>query len=235
MSSRQPASNNLLFLGATAAVAVAVSLSVWRKTSKRAPPSQRDEHGYIRYKHDGDDDDDDHTIPESLKRDIEKERRRQAKIPMLSMKSPMYDNIMMLDPSGTLLCTISKKKARWYVKKNLGTWKNEEETTLQLLFEPSHRSNESKPKTTDKGEVDGKNDINVDGEEEAFFNKSIKENICVVCGDDEYHQRHYIVPYACRSMFPNKYKMHVSNALTKRIRILRIRFSAAYRDQLFEC
>ena len=209
MSSRQPAFSNLVFLGATAAAAVAVSLSVWRKVTKRSSPSHRDEDGYTGHTH-GSDDDDDHSIPESLRRDMEKERRRQAKIPMLSMKSPMYDNIMMLDPSGTLLCTISKKKARWYVKKNLGTWQDEEETTVQLLFEPSHRSNESKPRTADKIELDGHNDSNVDGEEEAFFNKSIKENICVVCGDDEYHQRHYIVPYACRSLFPNKYKMHVS-------------------------
>ena len=80
----------------------------------------------------------------ALTRSIYKEQRRQENIPLLAMKKPMYDNIRMLDPQGTLLCTIGKKKANWYIKRKLAQWRDpEQQTTLQLLFEPSHRSNQS--------------------------------------------------------------------------------------------
>lgn len=144
-------------------------------------------------------------IPNHLKREIYKEQRRQEKIPLLAMKKPMYDNICMLDPQGELLSTISKKKARWYIKKELGVWKDEEKTTLQLLFEPSHRSNQSQPKADDEDKE------NKEYEQEQFFNKSIKDNVCVVCGKGDYFMRHYIVPYACRSLLPDKFKMHMAH------------------------
>ena len=204
------APSHLLFIGATTTVAAIVSLSVWRWVSTRSSSSHEIDDDDADYGIDGGADSE--TMSESLRRVMEKERRRQAKKPMLAMKSPMYDNIKMLDPAGTLLCTISKKKARWYVRKKLGDWVDLKETTLQLRFEPSHRSNESKSAkaTNFKGKIEKSDDEAMNGEEETFFNKSIKENICVVCGDDKYHQRHYIVPYACRTLFPSKYKLHVS-------------------------
>ena len=210
MSSRQPASNSLWLIGATATVTAAISFTVLWRASKRQKPSNGSAPPPFGTGVDSDSEGDDYSsLPESLKRDVEKERRRQAKIPLLAMKKPMYDNILMLDPQGTLLCTISKKKARWYVKKKLGAWKDTEETTLQLLFEPSHRSNQSRDKNTSDAEADADGCGDDNDEEDAFFNKSIKENICVVCGDDKYHMRHYIVPYSCRSLFPKRYKMHV--------------------------
>ena len=139
------------------------------------------------------------NLPSHLKQEMIKEQRRQDKIPLLAMKKPMYDNIQMLDPEGTLLCTISNKKANWYVhKKSLAFWKTEDHTTIQLLFEPSHRSSNQ----TDENRKD---------EKSSWFNKSIKQNICVVCGHDKYHMRHYVVPYSCRSLLPNKYKQHMAH------------------------
>jgi hypothetical protein len=132
-----------------------------------------------------------------LQREIHKENRRQEKIPLLAMKKKMYDNIKMLDPEGTLLCTVSKKKANWYIKKKLAFWTDDDkESTIQLLFEPSHRSNQSSSDNMD---------------DDKFFNKSIKANICVVCGGEQYHMRHYVVPYSCRTLLPTKYKMHMAH------------------------
>jgi hypothetical protein len=68
-----------------------------------------------------------------LQREIYKEQRRKEKIPFLAMKSPMYDNIRMLDPEGNALSTISIKKARWYVAKQIAEWITP--SSIQLLFE----------------------------------------------------------------------------------------------------
>jgi exonuclease 3'-5' domain-containing protein 2 len=199
-----PPHNNqskLWLIGLTCAAAVSGYLAFrWYESRKKNDD-----------KHCQDDDDDDapgwypvdaaqydRSENSGLNRSIYKEQRRQEKIPLLAMKKPMYDNICMLDPEGTLLCTIGKKKANWYIKKKLAKWKDPaEETTIQLLFEPSHRSNQSQE--------------NADDEQDQFFNKSIKENVCVVCGHDEYFMRHYIVPYSCRALFPEKFKMHMAH------------------------
>jgi len=198
MTSLRLVSSNMLLIGATITAAVSLSTWLWVSTATR-PICKRP--SFLADDSDSDNHDGECPLPESLKRELEKERRRQAKIPLLAMKKPMYDNILMVDPQGTLLCTISKKKARWYVNKELGVWADLEETKLQLLFEPSHRSNErhKNSKNSEKGDVD------------EFFNKSIKENVCVVCGHDQYHMRHYVVPYTCRSLFPAKYKMHMAH------------------------
>ena len=119
-------------------------------------------------------------LPPHLKREIHKEQRRQISIRWMAMKKPMYDNIEMYGPTPTkttagttetdddtttppLLCTISEKKAKWYVKKNLAIWiidENDENVDsgtsscpsrkIQLLFTPkggdrpgSTRSNSS--------------------------------------------------------------------------------------------
>ena len=102
----------------------------------------------------------------------------------MAMKKPMYDNIEMYSPEHELLCTISKKKANWYIKKELAYWKVESKA-IQLLFEPKSTSG---PDT---------------------YNKSHKKNICVVCGDSTNFMRHYVVPYCYRTLFPAKYKTHL--------------------------
>lgn len=222
MASKQSNSTNFWLIIGTAATAA--SFSVWWAWRKRQHSKGSFGTGWDVDDH-NDNVNDDYSLPDGLKRAAEKERRRQAMIPLLAMKKPMYDNILMVDPQGTLLSTISKKKARWYIKKNLGSWTDKEETKLQLLFEPSHRSNQSTSKDKDKAECDdaegnisdkGNNGSNngaadADDDDVEFFNKSIKQNICVVCGDDKYHMRHYVVPYTCRTLFPKKYKLHMAH------------------------
>ena len=46
---------------------------------------------------------------------------------------------------------------------------------------------------------------------ESVYLRSVKRNICASCGDDGHHMRHYIVPYAYRSLLPNEYKSHMSH------------------------
>ena len=106
----------------------------------------------------------------------------------------------MLDPQGQTLSKISKKKARWYVAKGLAQWKEDEgedeeedessssSNFIQLKFEPKARS------------------------EEGDYGRSTKQNICVSCGDASKSQmRFYIVPHAYRTLFPKRFKAHMSH------------------------
>ena len=150
------------------------------------------------------------NLPTHIQREIYKERQRQKKAAMISMKTPMYDNIYMLDQQGEVLCTISNKKANWYIRKEIGKWstfkkkdkdinnvsnnckeEGEEVKCIQLLFEH--------------------NRTNKKGSSEEVYLTSAKQNICVACGSDGYHIRHYIVPYSYRSLLSKEYKSHMSH------------------------
>lgn len=122
-------------------------------------------------------------LPQHLRRAVWKEQKRKDSVRFLAMKKPMYDNIEMYDPDGDLLCTIAEKKANWYVKKELGTW-NKTKTAIHLRFKPK-------------------------GKSENVYNQSQKLNVCVCCGDDKDHMRHYVVPYCYRALLPEKYKTHM--------------------------
>ncbi|KAL3935504.1 MAG: hypothetical protein SGBAC_008991 [Bacillariaceae sp.] len=125
------------------------------------------------------------NLPQHLKRAIWKEQKRKESVRFLAMKKPMYDNIEMYDPDGDLLCTIAQKKANWYVKKDLATWNNTTtKTAIHLKFKPQ-------------------------GKSENVYNQSQKQNVCVSCGDDKHHMRHYVVPYCYRTLLPEKYKTHM--------------------------
>lgn len=140
-------------------------------------------------------------LPSHIRREQEKEKRRQKKMPLLAMKGVMYDNITMLCPKGTELSKISAKKAKWYVDKGLASYydldkhennKNRDDvnkkyTCIKLHFEPKKRS------------------------EKGSYGKADKENICVACGSQEHPMRFYIVPYAYRTLFPREYKSHMSH------------------------
>lgn len=125
------------------------------------------------------------------------------------MKSPMYDNVFMSDPDGNLMCTISLKKAKWYVGKGIAEWyrassckggKDEDDAYIRLLFQPNNgKSNNSSSKNASKSDS------------ESTYLQSPKLNICVSCGSDGYHMRHYIVPYSYRSGLPEEYKSHMSH------------------------
>ena len=41
--------------------------------------------------------------------------------------------------------------------------------------------------------------------------RSDKKNECVACGNTEHHMRHYVVPFAYRTLFPKKFKSHLSH------------------------
>mmetsp|Transcript_7077 Transcript_7077/g.10137 ORF Transcript_7077/g.10137 Transcript_7077/m.10137 type:complete len:372 (-) Transcript_7077:216-1331(-) len=131
-------------------------------------------------------------LPTHVEREIIKEQRRQAKVPHLARKSPMYDNVQMLSPDGELLSSISTKKGRWYVKKGLAKWVNNDEQTkqVQINFEPKGRAARGGSGT---------------------YMKTEKRNVCVCCGKDEHIMRHYVVPYAYRQLFPPKFKSHLSH------------------------
>jgi len=149
------------------------------------------------------------NLPTHIQREIYKERQRKKKEIMISMKTPMYDNIYMLDQHGEVLCTISQKKANWYIRKKIGKWstlvkkdkdiinsknckeEGEEVKCIQLLFEH--------------------NRTNKKGSSEEVYLTSAKQNICVACGSDGYHIRHYIVPYSYRSLLSKEYKSHMSH------------------------
>lgn len=156
------------------------------------------------------------NLPSHIRREISKERKRKAKVELISMKTPMYDNVYMLDQNRDPMCTISMKKARWYVKKGIAEWSSFKEgrdaaaavrpdddgegaTCIRLLFE----HNGSKSDATEPSKETN--------ESETLYLRSAKQNICVVCGDDGYHIRHYIVPYAYRTLLPERYRTHMSH------------------------
>lgn len=153
-------------------------------------------------------------LPTHIQREQMKERRRQAKLPQMSMKSQMYDNVTMLDPQGNILSKISRKKGRWYVKRGLANWireEAEEDSNAAYLYESS--STKMVVEVDDDSEF---NTIQLKFEPKARsekheYGKSFKRNICVACGGTENQMRFYIVPYAYRNLFPKKYKSHISH------------------------
>lgn len=96
----------------------------------------------------------------------------------------MYYNCFLEAPDGELLCTLAKKKALWYVEKELGRVVVEEPFTVRLNFEPAARA----VGTTGK------------------FYQTPKANQCVVCGDAERYIRKNVVPREYRKYFPCKFE-----------------------------
>ena len=163
-------------------------------------------------------------LPTHIQREIYKERQRKAKMDMISLKTPMYDNVYMLDEDREPMCTISMKKARWYINKGIAEWSSikddryasgvgnsaitnnldgkmgEEQDVkcIRLLFEHNGSTNDS------SGSKEGTSS-------EALYLRTAKRNVCVACGKDGHIIRHYIVPYAYRSLLPPEYKSHMSH------------------------
>lgn len=94
----------------------------------------------------------------------------------------LYDNCLLEAPDGELLCTIDRRKAKWYMDQNLGSEVKSEPFTVRLNFEPAGRA---------VGEV-GK------------YYQTPKENQCVVCGHKEAYIRKNVVPREYRKHFPGK-------------------------------
>jgi len=174
------------------------------------------------------------NLPMHVQREIHKERRRQEKVESISRKTPMYDNILMHNVDGNPMCCVSMKKARWYVKKGIAEWSLLEDmegrdvndnngkvkdgdatgddtgnntgdatgdatnaTCIRLLFEHNRAEPESYEETSDTNF--------------ARYLRTAKRNVCVRCGDDGHHMRHYILPYTYRTLLPEAYKKHMSH------------------------
>uniref|UniRef100_A0A1I8M6E0 Exonuclease 3'-5' domain-containing protein 2 n=1 Tax=Musca domestica TaxID=7370 RepID=A0A1I8M6E0_MUSDO len=106
-----------------------------------------------------------------------------------SRSKVLYDNCLLEAPDGELLCTIDKRKAQWYVERNLGSEVNSDPFTVRLNFEPAGRA---------EGDV-GK------------YYQTPKENQCVVCGHRDAYIRKNVVPREYRKHFPVVMKTHTSH------------------------
>lgn len=116
-----------------------------------------------------------------------------------SAAGPMYDNGRMLAPDGELLCTLSRKKALWYLERGLATLESgrieagdPDPPVIRLLFEPSGR----------RAPV---------GEEDAACERVDRCVACGVAGEAAGLVRHHVVPVALRRHFPREYKEHMSH------------------------
>lgn len=100
----------------------------------------------------------------------------------------LYDNCRLLSPQGELLSLIDAKRAKWYIRKNLGTLESEDPLTIRLNFEPSNSTNK----------------------EDSFY-LIPRENKCVVCGTSEKLTRHHVVPQSFRKHFELSMKSRASH------------------------
>ena len=106
----------------------------------------------------------------------DKKHERYLKlIPKLIMKKTMYDNVRMYNPNGACMCTISAKKARWYLKKGLAVEHNVEgKEGVKLKFAPN-KSSEAKTVA------------------EKVYEAREKSNTCVVCASSSQgYMKHYV-------------------------------------------
>ena len=214
---RVPSSRVPIVLVSTAAAGIILGLVIYdacqrsrRRRSTGTPKAEHNEKSFRLPDHQIDT----ALLPAHLERDLLKERRWQRMMPKLAMKKPLYDNILMKDPQGATLCSVSLQKANWYVAKNLATWESEptneprrnvtSTTSIRLLFTPRGFSSSIGPLGATEDELDAIHE-NVES-------RHVKQNRCVVCGRDDpeaYYMRHSIVPYCFRTQFPAHYKTHL--------------------------
>ena len=89
-----------------------------------------------------------------------------------------------------------KKKAEWYVERELGHVVCEEPFTVMLNFEPSNRQ-----RSRASGEEDRDDEFYV----------AERENKCVVCGSTKDYSRYFIIPSLYRTHLPDELKAHRSH------------------------
>uniref|UniRef100_A0AAG5CUQ4 Exonuclease 3'-5' domain-containing protein 2 n=1 Tax=Anopheles atroparvus TaxID=41427 RepID=A0AAG5CUQ4_ANOAO len=116
-------------------------------------------------------------------------QQKAAKRYHTTRTKPLYHNCIMEAPDGEILCTCDRRKAEWYVQRELGDLVCQEPYTVRLRFEPAGRA------VDDPGK----------------YYQQTKENICVVCGATECFNRKNIVPRDYRRHFPVIMKEHVSH------------------------
>jgi len=101
-------------------------------------------------------------------------------------KQLIYGNCEVYSPDGDLMFRCMEKRIHWYLNRNLATVINDNPLAIKLNFTP-------------KGK----------GSKESYL-KLIRNNKCVVCGDENLEQltRHHIIPYEYRKYFPDNLKAH---------------------------
>jgi len=95
----------------------------------------------------------------------------------------IYGNWRVLSPEGILMFRCDEKKAMWYVNRDLGEITQDSE--VKLKFNPNGLGNHQK-----------------------HYGLNEMDNICVVCGTNEFLTRHHVVPYCYRKYFPLEIKSH---------------------------
>ena len=103
-------------------------------------------------------------------------------------KTLIYGNCKILAPDGKLMCRCLEKRVNWYLNRHLAQIVDNDPLTIQLNFKPS-------------GNGSTHQDL-----------KTIRENICVVCGDNNLSHltKHHTIPYEYRRYFPDELKSHNS-------------------------
>ncbi|XP_057342216.1 exonuclease 3'-5' domain-containing protein 2 [Microplitis mediator] len=130
-------------------------------------------------------------------------------------KEPLYHNCYLEAPDGETLCTCDRKKAEWYIAKNLGVKVKDNPLTVRLNFEPSGRA---------MGQV---------GE----YYTQTKVNQCVVCGAEDEFVKKNVVPKEYRKNFPVIMKAHQSHdclLLCPRCHEISTRHDLTMRERLAE-
>ena len=89
----------------------------------------------------------------------------------------------MLSPDGEEMCRCAKKRAAWYLDRDIAEIVSEDPPTIRLKFTPNGYGNQ--------GDA---------------FSLAEKHNRCVVCGTEENLTKHHIVPSMYRKFFPIKIK-----------------------------
>jgi hypothetical protein len=107
---------------------------------------------------------------------------------LTSLQREYYQNIVVQNPEGEAIFLCNQKEALWYLCKDLAEFIDTTHLTIKLKFRP-------------KG--NGKKGDN--------FYLSVKENICVCCGEQNSLTRHHIVPRRFRKFFPKSIKSHSSH------------------------
>lgn len=107
---------------------------------------------------------------------------------MRENKSLLYGNCVMLSPDNVPMCRCDRKKADWYLSRDLADVIQESPLIIKLKFVP-------------KG--NGKCD-------DPYYLEA-KENICVCCGVDSNLTKHHCIPRCFRIYFPMEYKSHRSH------------------------
>lgn len=132
-----------------------------------------------------------------LTRIQKKEERKKHIVKAYSCKKAVYENCKMLAPDGACLSNCDRKKALWYIEKNLGTKVCDEPLTVKLNFEPSNRQRVKETKVSE------------DADDEFYV--ADRKNQCVICGTTKDYSRFFIIPSLYRTHLPEGLKSHRSH------------------------